>query len=251
VQGTSHFIFLRSGLYIWSRTVRLEIVRTEKGTSLWAVPLFTANLISGLSSQVHHMNVGAEPYVIRQIPTLVVGVVIDHNVVAVPQPAITESHVRRCDVPVPSVEPKTSGATTAEVPNMVATESAGEVSVLPRFVEMQAGIVASGVMTYPFVSIHVGYVGMTRLVAKFATGSNWFGRSMEGFRTPRGRRSVSLFWMLGEDGDRDCKKHEQRCVGNSHFYLLVVVERCRGRTLLKPLDVLFWIRFFQSGLYGR
>jgi len=138
VQGTSHFIFLRSGLYIWSRTVRLEIVRTEKGTSLWAVPLFKTNLKSGLSSQVHHMNVSAKPYVIRQIPTLVVGVVIDHNVVAVPQPAITESHVRRCDVPVPSVEPKTSGATTAEVPNMVATESAGEVSVLPRFVEMQA-----------------------------------------------------------------------------------------------------------------
>ena len=46
------------------------------------------------------MHISAEPHIVSQIPAVMVRVRIDHNVVRVPNPAVTETNVKCRHVPV-------------------------------------------------------------------------------------------------------------------------------------------------------
>lgn len=46
-------------------------------------------------AEVHHMAIRTEPHVAGQVPADVIGIVIDHNLVAVPQPVVHETEVVR------------------------------------------------------------------------------------------------------------------------------------------------------------
>src|SRR5208283_5263331 len=101
------------------------------------------------------MRISTEPHVIGQIPADVVGVLVDDDVVGVPQPAVAVHHVRGCDAPVPTIEPEAPRAAASQVPHMAAAKAAGEPAMLPRLIHVVADIVMAGVMANPDLPVHM------------------------------------------------------------------------------------------------
>jgi hypothetical protein len=61
-----------------------------------------------------------------------IGIVVDRDVVAVPEPIVGVVVIVRRDVPVKPAEPETVPASAFEAINMVAANFAAEASVFPR-----------------------------------------------------------------------------------------------------------------------
>ena len=113
-----------------------------------------------------HVDVGSQSRVVGEIPAVVVGVFVDNDLVAVPEPATAQGQVKRGNAEGPAAEPETAGAASAYAPDMAATEAAGEAAVLPGMIEVKAGIVAPGVVAHPrAVVVNVRSIGMAFAIA--------------------------------------------------------------------------------------
>jgi hypothetical protein len=112
------------------------------------------------------VDVGAEPDVIGEVPAIVVGVIVDNDVIAIPEPVIAVSKVKRANAEIEAAEPESIGAASTESPSVTAANAAGEVAMFPGMIQMEAGLVASVVMSDPFaVVVDVGSFGMAFMVA--------------------------------------------------------------------------------------
>jgi hypothetical protein len=111
------------------------------------------------------VNVCTEPHVVGEIPTHVVGIFIDHNLIAVPQPIADVAHVDRGHAEIESAEPETAGAASGKPPDVMGPKASAEVAVLPRVIEMQFG--PRFLVSDPrAVVMDVRSVGMTLSIAK-------------------------------------------------------------------------------------
>jgi hypothetical protein len=94
-----------------------------------------------------------------------VGVFIDDDVIAVPEPVIAEGDIRRGDAEIEAAEPKATGAASRQVPDMASTEATREAPVLPRVVEVVVRIVAPSVVADPLaIGMNVRCVRVPALV---------------------------------------------------------------------------------------
>lgn len=115
------------------------------------------------------MDIGSEPNVIGKVPADVIGIVIDDDVIGIPQPAVTETNVVWCNREIKTAEPEATGTTACKVPDMAASDTAGEVAMFPGMIQMVMGIVAAGIMANPLsIGMDVGSIRMSFLVAEFA-----------------------------------------------------------------------------------
>jgi hypothetical protein len=113
------------------------------------------------------VNVGAQPHVVGEIPAVVVGVVVDHDVVIIPVPVTAIADVEGCDAEIVSAEPEAAGTTAPKTPDMTAPDSKRKVAVLPGMVEVEAGIIVSVIVTHPVVvGMNVRGFGVAGLVAE-------------------------------------------------------------------------------------
>jgi hypothetical protein len=71
----------------------------------------------------------------------VIEVLIDHDIVTVPQPPIAIRIVPRRNTEIKSAEPETRRTSSLQSPDVIPAKSSGEVSVLPRMVEMIVRII--------------------------------------------------------------------------------------------------------------
>ena len=99
------------------------------------------------------MNVGAQAYVVSEIPAVVVGVFVNHYVVAVPIPVIGVGKVKRGDAKVEAAKPETAGIPTLDAPAMSTTEATLKAAVLPRMVQVEAVVIPPHVVTNPFAVV--------------------------------------------------------------------------------------------------
>ena len=107
------------------------------------------------------MNIGAQADVVGEIPAVMVGVFVNHHVVAVPIPAIGVGKVKRGDAEVEATKPETPGIPTLDAPTMSTAEATLKAAVLPRMVEVEAVVIMPQVVTNPFaVVVNVRGVGM-------------------------------------------------------------------------------------------
>jgi hypothetical protein len=111
---------------------------------------------------IHDVHIGAEPDVVSQVPAIVVGIFVNHDIVAIPKPVAAITDV----------------------------EGAGEVSMLPGMIEMIVDVGPAGVVADPLaVVMNVGSIGMPRLVVEMLGGLR---------RMRRARRS----WTMRRDVGR-------------------------------------------------
>ena len=96
-----------------------------------------------------------------------IGIFVDDDVVAIPEPVATVAEVECANAEVETAEPEAVGAASGEMPDVAAAEASGEVAVFPGMIKMHAGIVAAGVVAYPFaVGVDVRRVGVSGLVVE-------------------------------------------------------------------------------------
>jgi hypothetical protein len=98
----------------------------------------------------------------------VIGILIDDDLVGVPEPAIAKGDVVWGDAKEEAAKPKTRRAASCKVPDMVGAESPSEVSVLPRMIKMVVSIVPAGVMPHPLITIDVRGVRVAWLIGVIA-----------------------------------------------------------------------------------
>ena len=116
------------------------------------------------------MDVRPQPDVVGQVPADVVGIVVDHDLVAVPAPVIAEGVVGRRDLEGKAAKPETLPVSSAQAEDVARPEAAGEAPVLPGAIEVIGRIVAAGIVPDPAVAfgMDVRRVGMSGLIAKIA-----------------------------------------------------------------------------------
>jgi len=121
------------------------------------------------------VNIDAESHVISEVPADVIGVIVDDDVVAIPEPVATVANVKRRYAEVIAAKPEATGASAAEAPYETRTESTLEVAVLPSVIEVEAVFVPSPVMPNPPpILMDVRGVRMAFLIA--VGGVLWLGR---------------------------------------------------------------------------
>ena len=99
--------------------------------------------------QIHDVRVTAQPHVVAEVPANVVRVVIDHDLVTIPQPTVDKAIIVRGDAKVEAVEEKTISVSSRKPEDMPGAEAASEASVFPGMIEVVVGIISSGVMSEP------------------------------------------------------------------------------------------------------
>ncbi len=82
------------------------------------------------------MDVGAEPRVVGQVSAVVVGIFVDYDRIAVPNPIRGVVVFVRRHTEVEAAEPETFAVSSAQTEHVAAAKAAGEVAVLPRMIDV-------------------------------------------------------------------------------------------------------------------
>ncbi len=173
-----------------------------------------------LLTEIHNVHIRPEADVISQIPARVIGIVVNDDLVGIPQPTVAIANIKGSNAPEPTVETETRGTAASETPNMAATNAAIETTVLPGMVEMIIGIVATGIMTHPLaIVVNVRsfrmalFVGMARLRSRmaFTTARGWPSLRDESaaYFVSATTAAMMFITVLGRQ-DRD-RRHRQTC----------------------------------------
>jgi len=147
------------------------------------------------------VDVGAEAYIVGQVPADVIGVVIDHDVVAVPKPAIAQADLERRDAPEEAAEAESARSAAAETPYMLGADSSCEPAVLPGFIEVEMRIVLTGIVPDPLAGgVDVWSFGVARLIGwpfgfLRSGGSSFCGRGALRRYVPVAYLAASLFFF--------------------------------------------------------
>ena len=132
---------------------------------MWGDPIPTSR--HHLRAEILHVGVSAETGVVSEIPARVIWIVVQHDVVGVPQPIAGVVVVVWRDAPVKAAEPETVPASAFKAINVVAANFTAEAPVFPYMVLMVTLIVPAPVMSDPMIALrmNVWSFGMALLVA--------------------------------------------------------------------------------------
>ena len=73
-----------------------------------------ASIAVDLHAEILDVHISAETHVIGEIPADVVRIVVDDDLIGVPEPAVAEGKIGCSNIPIPAVEPETGGASAGE-----------------------------------------------------------------------------------------------------------------------------------------
>jgi hypothetical protein len=192
----------------------------------------TASRLSG--TEIHHMHVGAETNVIGQIPTRIVRVNVDNDVVGVPQPIRAVVNIVGRDAEEEPAELEARWAAACQAVDVTAADVSWEMAVLPRMVEVIVRVrAAANPLAGAGMNVRCG--GMVGLITKSGMWSVL--RLMRGRRWPTGmRRPVSrdvsaanrlaFLWRAGRwvrglpslRGKSAERAQQQRCCDSDEFF---------------------------------
>ena len=126
-------------------------------------------------SEIHDVNVNPQPHVIGEVPADVIWIVINHDLVRIPEPVIAKAVIVWGNAKVEAAKPEALPVPSCKPKDMAGTETAREVPVGPRLIDMVVRIITAGVMPDPlFASIDVRGVrvpGLFAIIAVFRGGA--------------------------------------------------------------------------------
>ena len=118
-----------------------------------------------LVTEVFHVNVSAEARVVGQVPSGMLRVFVNHNVIAVPAPIVDIAVIVAGHAEIISIEPEAVTVTTAQAVDVISTEAV-EAAILPGAVLTVVTVVAAVIVANPFIVI----VDVRRIRVAFAVG---------------------------------------------------------------------------------
>lgn len=99
------------------------------------------------------MDIGSEPNVVGQIPAVMVGIIVDYDIVGSPVPIVAIIEIIWGDRKIETAEPESARASSLDPKGMSPANAAAKSSMLEWMVEVIVSIVFPRVMTDPFVSL--------------------------------------------------------------------------------------------------
>ncbi len=102
-------------------------------------------------SQIFDVDVCPEPSVIGQVPSVMIGVVVDYDTVAVPQPVVAETVIIRCYAEVESVEEEPFPISSPQMPDMAFSDASGKAAVFKGMVQVIVRIVTASIVSHPLI----------------------------------------------------------------------------------------------------
>jgi hypothetical protein len=162
------------------------------------------------SSEIRDVNVISQPHVVGEVPANVVIVLINYDLVGIPQPAISEAKIVWGNAEEEAVKPEALRASAYETEYMAMAKAARKVPMLPGMIEMVVGIITTRVMPDP-VAVGVNVLGISSVVIECAVwltskGSWTMGRD-ESAPPTMTASAVSLC----ESGKRQRQQHYKKC----------------------------------------
>jgi len=114
-----------------------------------------------------------------------IGIVINHDVIAIPQPVGAIAEIESRDREEKPADRESIVVAAVQSPHMTRPPAARKVAVLPGMIEVIVRIIASAVMAYPPIAIgvHMGSSGVSRAIAGARRGARV---PLHGGRTVRG-----------------------------------------------------------------
>ncbi len=116
-------------------------------------PVLTS--LQPLASQIQHVHIGSQARVVRQVISNVVGIVIDDDVIAVPQPVVASIVIVRSCLKEESADVKALAVAAVQPPDVPGPEGPGEASVLPGMIKMIVRISPAGFVPHPAIVLSV------------------------------------------------------------------------------------------------
>ena len=111
------------------------------------------------------MDIRAQPDVVRQIPAVMIGVFVNHNVIAVPEPIVAYIKLKRRHAKVVSGEPEPRWTAALQTEDEAGANAAWKVSVLPWMIQMKTRIIPSEVVANPpSIPVHMRRIRMPGLI---------------------------------------------------------------------------------------
>jgi len=110
-----------------------------------------------LASEIHHVTISAQTDVVGKIPPDVIRIVVDHDIVAIPDPIAAVVNIIGRNGEEKSANIESVRPTAPQAPYMLRPNPGFEVAVFPGMIQVVMGIGATGVMSHPVVifSVHV------------------------------------------------------------------------------------------------
>jgi hypothetical protein len=138
-----------------------------------------------LLAHVHHVAIRPEPNVVRQVPACIVRIIVQHDVIGIPEPVVAKTDIIRRDGEEESADLEAVRTSAMQTPHMASANGSRETTVLPRTIEMIVLIVRH--MAYPSIVLrmNVRRLGMAFLIA------------VAGARFVRWPATFTVWWMVG------------------------------------------------------
>jgi len=128
----------------------------------------------------------------------VVGILVDHDLIAGPVPARYDVVIESGDVPVEIAKPEAFPVSTCQHEDMLRSEAAAKTPVCPRLIEVVMRIVSAAIVSHPLVvpGVYVRNVRMAFPVHVHMVLRGWLlspgrGRSARRLDSLRGSGTVS------------------------------------------------------------
>ena len=115
----------------------------EKGGTKYRAPAGDEVEVWLAVAEILNVAVGAEADVIGQVPAVVIGIVVDYDLVGGPIPVVTKTIVIGRHAEVEAAEPEALAVAAFDAPLMAAADAAGEAAMLPGMIEVIVRIIAS------------------------------------------------------------------------------------------------------------
>lgn len=121
------------------------------------------------------MNVSSEPYVVSEIPAIMIRIFVNDDLVGIPKPVGAVIDIGGCHAEVEATEPESRRASAGQPERMPFPDTPCEMAVLPGTVKMVARVRAAGLVAYPLIVLV--YVGSFRMTTAVGEGAR-FGRAL-------------------------------------------------------------------------
>src|SRR5579859_549284 len=192
------------------------------------------------------MHISPQPDVIRQIPAVMVRIVIEDDLVRIPQPAIAERDVIRRYAEIKSAEPETSRSAACQPPVVAWPKTAGESPMLPWMIQVVVWVTAARIVAHPTIMIYMRSVGVSLMIAEVPMFLRRMWRSMK-FSGPVRRRWWCMMLARPLRNRRQTRQHgnseesnvSSHCVPPSSLLNPSLIhETTSGRLLSEALQLL-------------
>ena|ERR1700676_347398 len=120
------------------------------------------------------MDVSSQPDVIGEVPPHVIGIIVNGDVVRIPEPAVCVSDIVRGNRKIKTVEPETVGTSAPKTPDMTTANAAIKATVFICVIEPIMRVAAARIVAYPLsVGMDVGSLRMPLPIAEVAVLFRW------------------------------------------------------------------------------